>query len=67
MGASTIPSSGLVTLVMIVSALGLPTENIGILFSVEWLLDRCRTTVNVLGDSVGAGILHHFYGHELYV
>ena len=56
-GAASIPSAGLVTLVLVVTALGLPTKDIGILFSVEWILDRCRTTVNVLGDSIGAGIV----------
>jgi len=58
-GAASIPSAGLVTLVLVVSALGLPTTDIGILFSVEWVLDRCRTVVNVLGDSIGVGIVNH--------
>jgi len=57
-GAAAIPSSGLVTLVLVVTALGLPTQDIGILFSVEWFLDRCRTVVNVLSDSIGAGIIN---------
>jgi len=57
-GAAAIPSAGLVTLVLVVTALGLPTQDIGILFSVEWILDRCRTVVNVLGDSIGAGIIN---------
>ena len=66
-GAASIPSAGLVTLILVVTALGLPTQDIGILFSVEWLLDRCRTVVNVLGDSVGAGLIHKLSEHDLRV
>ncbi|CAG5109670.1 Oidioi.mRNA.OKI2018_I69.chr2.g4184.t1.cds [Oikopleura dioica] len=64
-GAASIPSAGLVTLVLVVSALGLPTTDIGILFSVEWVLDRCRTVVNVLGDSIGVGIINHLSRDDL--
>jgi len=57
MAAAAIPQAGLVTMVIILQALGLPLEAIGILLTVDWFLDRCRTTVNVWGDSVGAAIL----------
>ncbi|MBN1498449.1 MAG: cation:dicarboxylase symporter family transporter, partial [Spirochaetes bacterium] len=36
---------------------GLPVEGIGLLLTIDWLLDRFRTTVNVWGDSVGAGVV----------
>ena len=42
---------------LIVNALGLPTADIAILFSVEWFLDRCRSFGNVLSDCVGALIV----------
>jgi Na+/H+-dicarboxylate symporter len=31
-------------------AVALPTDDIAILLTVDWLLDRCRTTINVMGD-----------------
>ncbi|XP_067947472.1 excitatory amino acid transporter-like [Watersipora subatra] len=58
-GAASIPSAGLVTMVMVLIAVDLPPEDIGIIVTVDWLLDRFRTSVNVLGDAFGAGIVHH--------
>ena len=56
-GAAGIPEAGLVTLVMVLNAVGLPLEGIGMLLAIDWFLDRCRTTVNVWGDSVGAAVV----------
>lgn len=56
-GAAAIPEAGLVTMVMVLTAVNVPIEGIGILLSVDWLLDRFRTTVNVWGDSVGTAII----------
>jgi len=49
-GAAGIPEAGLVTMTMVFMAVGLPVEFIAVLFSVDWFLDRCRTTINVMGD-----------------
>lgn len=59
-GAAGIPEAGLVTMVIVLKAVGLPLEGIGLLLSVDWFLDRFRTTVNVWGDMVGAAVLHRF-------
>jgi Na+/H+-dicarboxylate symporter len=56
-GAAGIPEAGLVTMVIVLNAVGLPVEYIGLILSVDWLLDRFRTAVNVLGDSVGAAVV----------
>ena len=56
-GAAGIPEAGLVTMVIVLKAVGLPVEGIGLLLAIDWLLDRFRTTVNVWGDSVGAGVI----------
>jgi Na+/H+-dicarboxylate symporter len=53
-GAAAIPEAGLVTMVMVLTAVGLPVEGIGAILAIDWFLDRCRTTVNVWGDTVGA-------------
>lgn len=49
-GAAGIPEAGLVTMTLVFSSVGLPTEYIAILITVDWFLDRCRTTINVMGD-----------------
>jgi DAACS family dicarboxylate/amino acid:cation (Na+ or H+) symporter len=49
-GAAGIPEAGLVTMTLVFSAVKLPTEYIALLLTVDWFLDRCRTTVNVMGD-----------------
>jgi Na+/H+-dicarboxylate symporter len=49
-GAAGIPEAGLVTMTLVFTAVGLPTEHIALLLTVDWFLDRCRTTINVLGD-----------------
>merc|ERR1719186_4962 len=58
-GAAGIPQGGLVTLAMVLEAAGLPSENLGLILSVDWLLDRFQTSMNVLGDSIGAAIVSH--------
>ncbi len=56
-GAAGIPEAGLVTMLIVLNAVGLPVEYLGLILSVDWLLDRFRTTVNVLGDSAGSAVV----------
>ncbi|WZO99817.1 dicarboxylate/amino acid:cation symporter [Isosphaeraceae bacterium EP7] len=56
-GAGCIPSGGFVTLPLIFAAVGLPAENLPIILTVDWFLDRCRTSSNVLGDMTVAVLL----------
>merc|ERR1719273_1209507 len=64
-GAAGIPQAGLVTMVMVLDTVGLPAEDVTIILAVDWLLDRFRTAINVLGDSIGAGIVYHLSKNEL--
>ncbi|MCW8132015.1 MAG: dicarboxylate/amino acid:cation symporter [Planctomycetota bacterium] len=56
-GAAAIPEAGLVTMVIVLVAANLPVEGVGLILSIDWILDRCRTTVNVWDDCVAAGIV----------
>jgi len=64
-GAAGIPQAGLVTMVMVLETVGLPSEAVGTILSVDWLLDRFRTAINVLGDSLGAGLVAHLSREEV--
>ncbi len=61
-GAAGIPMAGLVMISVILTAVGLPLEGVGLILAVDRILDMCRTTVNVWSDSCGAAIVAHFEG-----
>ncbi|UCH63338.1 MAG: dicarboxylate/amino acid:cation symporter [Fidelibacterota bacterium] len=61
-GAAGIPEAGLVTMVIVLQAVNLPIEGISLILVIDWFLDRCRTTVNVWGDTVGAAVVHNLEG-----
>ena len=61
-GAAGIPEAGLVMLVLVLNAVNLPLEAIGTILTIDWLLDRIRTAVNVWGDSISATIVDKYIG-----
>jgi len=56
-GVAGIPAASLVAIVIILNAVGLPAEGIGLILAVDRVLDMCRTAVNVFSDSCGAVII----------
>ena len=42
-GAAGIPQAGLVTLVIVMTAIGLPSDKISLILAIDWFLDRFRT------------------------
>ena len=66
-GAAGIPMAGLVMITVILSAVGLPLEGVGLILAVDRILDMCRTTVNVWSDSCGAAIIARTEGEDLNV
>ena len=62
-GAAAIPQAGLVTMVLVLKSVGLPLEGIGVLLTIDWFLDRLRTTVNSWGDVVGAAVIDRYEGN----
>ncbi|TKS81007.1 Neutral amino acid transporter B(0) [Collichthys lucidus] len=59
-GAAGIPAGGVLTLAIILEAIGLPTNDISLILAVDWLVDRTCTVLNVEGDAFGAGLLQFF-------
>jgi Na+/H+-dicarboxylate symporter len=56
-GAAGIPMAGLVMITIILRAVGLPLEGIGLILAVDRVLDMLRTSVNVWSDSCGTVII----------
>lgn len=64
-GAAAIPSAGLITLVIVLQAVNLPLDDIALIYTIDWFLDRFRTAINVWDDCVGAGIVAHLCRGDL--
>ncbi|XP_074651037.1 excitatory amino acid transporter-like [Tubulanus polymorphus] len=61
----SVPSSSIVTLVIILSSIGIPTRDIAILFTVEWFLDRVRTTGNIVSHCFCAAFTDYYCKKDL--
>lgn len=66
-GSAGIPMAGLVMMTIVLSAVGLPLEGIGLILAVDRLLDMFRTTVNVYGDTCAAAVIAKSEGEKLHV
>jgi Na+/H+-dicarboxylate symporter len=56
-GAAGIPHAGMVMMVVVLDAVGLPTSAVALILAVDRILDMCRTTVNVWSDSIAAAVI----------
>jgi len=63
-GAAGIPHAGLVMMVIILDAVGLPIEATGMIWAVDRVVDMMRTSVNVWSDAVCAAIIDNVVDHE---
>ncbi|MDP1622302.1 MAG: dicarboxylate/amino acid:cation symporter [Bacteroidales bacterium] len=66
-GAAGVPMAGLVMITIILSAVGLPLEGVGLILAVDRVLDMFRTTINVWSDSCGAVVIAKSEGETLKV
>ncbi len=66
-GAAGIPMASLVMITVILTAVKLPLEGIGLILAVDRILDMCRTTVNVWGDTCAAVIIAKSEGEKINV
>ncbi len=64
-GAAAIPMAGLVMITVILTAVGLPLEGVGLILAVDRILDMFRTATNVWSDSCGAVVIAKSEGEEL--
>ncbi len=64
-GAAGIPMAGLVMMSVVLTAVGLPLEGVGLILAVDRILDMCRTTVNVFSDTCGAVTIAKSEGESL--
>jgi Na+/H+-dicarboxylate symporter len=56
-GTAGVPSVGLITLSMVLTSVGLPTEGIALIMGIDRILDMMRTAVNITGDAVCTTII----------
>ncbi len=59
-GAAGIPHAGLVMMLIILQAVGLPVETQGLIIAVDRVLDMGRTAVNVWSDSCGCAVIERY-------
>jgi Na+/H+-dicarboxylate symporter len=58
-GTAAVPGVGIVMLVIVLEAVGIPLEGIAVILGVDRILDMCRTSVNVTGDCMVAAVVAH--------
>ena len=63
--AASIPSAALVLMLLVLTAIDAPYQDVSLLWAIDWFLDRCRTTNNMLGDCYGAAIVESLSRKEL--
>uniref|UniRef100_A0A0K0EB49 Amino acid transporter n=1 Tax=Strongyloides stercoralis TaxID=6248 RepID=A0A0K0EB49_STRER len=64
LGLGSVPA-GLVSILLILSTLGLPLKDVPLLITIDWLLDRIRTAINVLGDAFATMVVSHYFKEKL--
>lgn len=64
-GAAGVPGAGMITLAMVLTAIGVPTEGLALILGVDRLLDMFRTSLNVVGDSTACAFMGRLEGDDL--
>ncbi|CAG0894016.1 unnamed protein product [Cyprideis torosa] len=63
--AASVPSAALVLMLMVLGAIDVPTGTVNLLFTIDWFVDRFRTTNNLLGDCYTAAVVEQLSKKEL--
>ncbi|EDW87172.2 excitatory amino acid transporter isoform X1 [Drosophila yakuba] len=65
MSSASVPSAALVLLLVVLTAIDAPVQDVTLLFAVDWFVDRIRTTNNMLGDCYTAAVVEELSRKEL--
>jgi len=63
--SASVPSAALVLMLIVLSAIDAPYQDVSLLWAIDWFVDRCRTTNNMLGDAYGAAVIEALSRKEL--
>ncbi len=63
-GSAAVPGAGMVMLVIVLGAIGVPEHGLALIFAVDRILDMCRTCVNVTGDAAVCMVVGKVSGFE---
>ncbi|KAF4530504.1 hypothetical protein B566_EDAN017521 [Ephemera danica] len=63
--SASVPSAALVLMLIVLTAIDAPVQDVSLLFAVDWFVDRVRTTNNMLGDCYAAAVVEHLSRDEL--
>jgi len=63
--SASVPSAALVLMIIVLTAINAPVQDVSLLWAVDWFIDRCRTTNNMLGDAYGAAVVEALSRKEL--
>jgi Na+/H+-dicarboxylate symporter len=63
--SASVPSAALVLMLIVLSAIDAPYQDVSLLWAIDWFVDRCRTTNNLLGDAFGAAVVEALSKKEL--
>merc|ERR1719270_1138703 len=63
--SASVPSAALVLMLIVLTAIDAPVQDVSLLWAVDWFVDRCRTTNNMLGDAYGAAVVEALSKKEL--
>jgi len=63
--AASVPSAALVLMLLVLTAIEAPYTDVSLLWAIDWFVDRCRTTNNMVGDCYGAAVVEALSKKEL--
>ncbi|XP_043283977.1 excitatory amino acid transporter 3-like [Venturia canescens] len=63
-GAAGLPNGGYMMLILVLNSIGIPASDVMLIITIDCLVDRFRTTVNIVADSLGAGVISHLTRNE---
>ena len=63
--SASVPSAALVLMLIVLTAIDAPVRDVSLLWAIDWFVDRCRTTNNMLGDAYAAAVVQALSSKEL--